>query len=153
MPKVSPGKDADDTDLQYPDGSEDLQTCLDRCAEHLTDLPRPIDRSWVGGGSSVSQDQHPSQLSPETADGEKIRILQWNVLSQGDSHSLKDCPISGLSREGLTQADIDQGHRKEYVHSSWSFAARSCIDVRVNPRLHCHQHRVWHLLHDLSRCK
>ena len=77
MPKVIPAADSDDTDISYPLGREDLNTFLARCSQQLGSLPPPIERKFrkVNGGSSSTA-------------GEKVRVLQWNVLSQGKRSGL-----------------------------------------------------------------
>ena len=72
MPKVIPGPDAEDLDLEYPQEQEDLESCLERCSQHLKGFPEPIQRKWIK-----------SKENSEAIAGEDIRVLQWNVLSQG----------------------------------------------------------------------
>ena len=82
MPKVIPAADSHDTDLTYPVGREDLETFLDRCAKQLGSLPPPIERNF----RKVNNDTN------IVCSEEKIRVLQWNVLSQGKQHSSYDFP-------------------------------------------------------------
>jgi hypothetical protein len=82
MPKVPPGPDAEDADLQYPEpNSEDVDSCLKRCSEKLAGMPGPIQRVWNRAESA--------QAAREGE--EKIRVLQWNVLSQGMCHTARFC--------------------------------------------------------------
>ena len=74
MPKKIPAPDADDDDVYYPENAEDLRTLLDRCSKQLMSLPPPIERSWTKLEEEVD----------EANSGEKVRVLQWNVLSQGE---------------------------------------------------------------------
>ncbi len=74
-PKVIPGAGADDTDAEYAaaprEGAED---CLRRCARHLGGLPEPIAREWTTEKECESNEK----------EEETFRVLQWNVLSQGE---------------------------------------------------------------------
>ena len=82
MPKVIPAAESEDADACYPRGREDLTQFLARCSRNLGSLPPPIERKWrrerrsSGGGGSDSR--------VESEDSEKVRVLQWNVLSQGE---------------------------------------------------------------------
>ena len=73
--KVIPASDADDHDVYYPSGREDLSTFLSRCSQHLATLPPPIERKWKRRSRTSSEG--------DAVMGEKVRVLQWNVLSQG----------------------------------------------------------------------
>lgn len=89
MPKVKPGPDAEDTDLDYPQGREDVATCLKRCEDHLQGCPSPIDRAWLVPKATKTQQQEVTDAANPS--GQKIRVLQWNVLSQGELESSIFC--------------------------------------------------------------
>ena len=75
-PKVIPGAGADDADAEYAaaprEGAED---CLRRCARHLGGLPEPIAREWTTENECGNKEEE---------EEETFRVLQWNVLSQGE---------------------------------------------------------------------
>jgi hypothetical protein len=81
MPKIIPAAESDDTDISYPLGREDLSSFLDRCSKHLSTLPNPIERTWSRKMIAKIDDAAGKNNCEEA--GEKIRVLQWNVLSQG----------------------------------------------------------------------
>ena len=102
MPKVIPAaSECDcDADVTYPppDAREELPEFLARCSRHLTSLPPPIQRKWINNStninnssstnsSSSNDDERSSVINEDnnaSESGEKIRVLQWNVLSQGE---------------------------------------------------------------------
>lgn len=118
MPKVSPAPDADDTDVDYGREREDLETFLNRCAAQLGSLPPPISRKWrkvissqVYNGEQDGRLQltsfddistastAESRLLTSRSGSEKIRVLQWNVLSQAlgkSNDNFVKCPAKAL---------------------------------------------------------
>ncbi len=72
-PKIIPSADADDYDAEYASSGsrETAPEVLERCRRNLATLPMPIERSW----SEVNKLEKPV---------ETFRVLQWNVLSQGE---------------------------------------------------------------------
>jgi len=105
MPKKIPCADADDPDAEYPDNEEEtVDETLARCRRHLADLPPVIERQWrhvrqgaaevaaaaASGGGSEGDDSTTSSSAEEEEEAaaaaaavESVRVLQWNVLSQG----------------------------------------------------------------------
>jgi len=98
MPKKIPCADADDHDADYsPKDKESAEEALDRCRRHLNDLPPPIERQWrSAGGRAVAGDPElccsegddSAASSGNEEDDESLRVLQWNVLSQGEANLL-----------------------------------------------------------------
>lgn len=117
MPKVIPAaSECDcDADVTYPppDAREELPEFLARCSRHLTSLPPPIQRKWINNSnninnssstnsSSSNDDERSSVINEDnnaSESGEKIRVLQWNVLSQAlgtKNDNFVQCPASAL---------------------------------------------------------
>ncbi|TRY73758.1 hypothetical protein TCAL_12530 [Tigriopus californicus] len=95
MPKIAPAPNSDDRDLAYPEEPEDLETTLARCSEHLAGLPEPIERSW----SQPLQSKSNEDQNADFQGGEKIRVLQWNALSQAlgtKNDNFVKCPPEAL---------------------------------------------------------
>ena len=91
MPKVIPAaSECDcDADVSYPRGREELPEFLARCSRNLGSLPPPIERKWttkkrsnINSNIIEDYDEHDDEVESESC--EKIRVLQWNVLSQGE---------------------------------------------------------------------
>lgn len=80
MPKVIPASNPDpgtEAEGVYPapGARESLEAFLARCQRQLGGLPGPIRRD-------LSQVQH-REDDERFLGGEKVKVLQWNVLSQG----------------------------------------------------------------------
>ena len=88
MPKVIPAlSESDcDADVSYPrEGQrEELPEFLARCSRHLASLPPPIERKWKTRRSICNSKEENSAIDNESESCENIRVLQWNVLSQGE---------------------------------------------------------------------
>ena len=86
MPKVIPAANVDDESeagvYPAPGQREPLQRFLERCRAHLDSLPPPIDRSL----KNIDHDHNKDNAKFDG--GEKVRVLQWNVLSQGRNYNL-----------------------------------------------------------------
>lgn len=78
MPKKIASANADDHDVDYPPEGIHLGEFLDRCSAQMADLPPPMLRSWISGLCNDDKNKNKEE------EGEKIRLLQWNVLSQGE---------------------------------------------------------------------
>ena len=93
MPKVIPAASESDcdADVSYPREGErqELGEFLqERCGRHLASLPPPIERRWrTRNGDNRRRSEGTSEDRED--DAEKIRVLQWNVLSQGEFEALE----------------------------------------------------------------
>ena len=96
MPKVIPAASESDcdADVSYPrEGQrEELPEFLARCSRNLSSLPPPIQRKWKNSNSDCDRDNSSDGIIEDNEEHdevgsescEKIRVLQWNVLSQGE---------------------------------------------------------------------
>ena len=84
-PSIVPSSCSDE-DAEYCPGNgacrESHQDCLDRCGKHLAaaGLPQPIERQWL--------DVHGPRDDDDVEEELRFRLLQWNVLSQGEERDL-----------------------------------------------------------------
>ena len=76
MPKAVPAADPDDEDVAYSAEKETVEDVLAKCEKNLAGQPAPIERVWVPKAV-------PEAEAKKVRAGEKVRVLQWNVLSQG----------------------------------------------------------------------
>ena len=122
MPKIIPAAESDDADVAYPSGKEDLPSFLSRCSAHLASLPPPIERRWRRNVEAATANE-----------GETVRVLQWNVLSQGTQrttqgqirrHSRADFCFSAILKlpYSVSQSAADQFPILNYEPLLWLMA-------------------------------
>ncbi len=75
MPKKIPSSDAEDKDVNYPNGRIKLHEFMQQMIKpQLKSLPDVIPRNW----------RCIDENGDNKEDKETFRLLQWNVLSQGE---------------------------------------------------------------------
>lgn len=96
QPKIIPAGDAQDTDVEYPQGREELKVFLAKCVEQLGDLPAPIERNW----RKTTENAITNPSLKGEAESETFRVFQWNVLSQTlgtKNDNFVKCPPEALN--------------------------------------------------------
>ena len=88
MPQIRPAPNAEDQDVDFGPNRVTLEAFLKRCRDELGNLPAVIPRQSRQRTTSLSKDGNEGfYISNAFAlmNTEKIRVFQWNALSQGKS--------------------------------------------------------------------
>merc|ERR1712049_57404 len=92
MPKIRPAPNAEDQDVDFGSNRVSLEAFLKRCRDELGNLPAVIPRQSRQRTTSLSKDGNEGfYISNAFAlmNTEKIRVFQWNALSQGKYPNLQ----------------------------------------------------------------